>query len=525
MSAGAENINYKELYEAGLQMNQQLLQSNQQLQAQLAQLQGQLHQLTKLLKGFKSERFVPAAVAAEQPTLDLLFEEAAEATRLADVQKKITYTTTKPSSDEKRAVRVFPLHLRVEEKIIVPKEDVSNGKKIGQEVSDRLDWKPGELFIIREIRNKYACPVAGKPTEVRIVIADKPVHAIERSIAAEGLLAQLIVDKYVDHSPLNRQMERFKRNGVTLSDSTLADLVRQSAELLNPLGDALLKEMLRYEYWHADETGIKVLDKKKTKDTHNGYFWVYQAGNAPLVYYDYQPGRGAEGPDHVLRSFRGHLQVDGYGVYDHFDTWEHIIVMYCLAHARRYFFDSLSNDAARAEYALTAIRKLYDIEAYCKEHCLTTSQIREKRQTEAAPILSELGKWMKEQYIQVPPKSAIGVALGYSIKRWEKLSLYTTDGKLQIDNNCVERSVRPVAIGRKNFLFCGSHEAAKRTALLYSLLVTCKLNDVNPYDWLKDVLIRIAAHPISKIAELLPHQWKSLNALAIEANTTAYQQN
>jgi transposase len=521
MSAVAENISYKELYEASLQMNQQLLQSNQQLQAQLAQLQGQLHQLTKLLKGFKSERFVPASVAAEQPTLDLLFDEAAEATRLADVQKKITYTTTRPSADEKRVVRIFPQHLRIEEKIIDPKEDVSNCKTIGREVSDRLDWKPGELFIIREIRNKYACPVAGHPTEVRIIIADKPVHAIERSIAAEGLLAQLIVDKYVDHAPLNRQMERFKRNGVTISDSTLADLVRQSAELIKPLGDALLKQMLPYEYWHADETGIKVLDKKKAKDTHNGYFWVYQAGNAPLVYYDYQPGRGAEGPDHILRSFRGHLQVDGYGVYDHFDTWKDIIVMYCMAHARRYFFDALSNDAARAEYALTAIRKLYDIEAFCKEHSLTTSQIREKRQTEAVPILSELGKWMNEQYIQVPPKSAIGVAMAYSIKRWEKLSLYTTDGKLQIDNNCVERSVRPVAIGRKNFLFCGSHEAAKRTALLYSLLVTCKLNNVNPYNWLKDVLIRIAAHPISKIAELLPHNWKAINAPEIAPHSIA----
>jgi transposase len=213
--------------------------------------------------------------------------------------------------------------------------------------------------------------------------------------------------------------------------------------------------------------------------------------------------------------------VDGYGVYDHFDDWEHITVMHCLAHARRYFFESLSNDAARAEYALTAIRKLYDIEAYCKEHSLTTSQIWEKRQAEAVPILSELGKWMKEQYIQVLPKSAIGVALAYSIKRWEKLSIYSTDGKLQIDNNSVERSVRPLAIGRKNFLFCGSHEAAKRTALLYSLLVTCKLNDVNPYDWLKDVLIRIAVHPISKIAELLPHNWKILNTPQIAPNTIA----
>lgn len=521
MSAAAEHINYKELYEAGLQSNQLLLQSNLQLQAQLTQLQAQLYHLTKLLQGFKSERFVPPAIAQEQPTLDLIFEQVAAATHLADVQKKIVYTTTKPSSDEKRAVRVFPAHLRVEEKIIDPNEDVSNCRKIGQEVSDRLDWQPGELFINREIRNKYSCPVAGQPTEVRIIIADKPVHAIERSIAAEGLLAQLLVDKYVDHLPLNRQMERFKRGGVALADSTLADLVRQCAELLKPLGGALLKEMYQYDYWHGDETGIKVLDKKKKKDTHNGYFWVYQTGNAPLVYYDYQPGRGREGPDNILESFRGFLQVDGYGVYDHFDEWEHIIVLYCMAHARRNYFDALANDAARAQHALTEIKKLYDIEAYCKEHHLSIEQIREKRQTEAVPVLTNLGKWMIEQYMEVPPKSLIGTALAYSIKRWDKLSLYTSEGKLAIDNNCVERSVRPVAIGRKNYLFCGSHEAAKRTALLYSLLVTCKLNDVNPYDWLKDVLTRIAEHPNRRIAELLPHHWKKLQALKTTANTTA----
>jgi transposase len=528
MLAVAENIDFKELYQAGfqtiqqlLQSNQELQQNNQQLQAQVMQQQSQLYHLTKLLQGFKSERFVPPAVELQQPTLDLIFEEAAAATRLADVQKKVIYTTTKQSPDEKRIVRVFPAHLRVEETVIDPKEDISNCKKIGEEISDRLDWKPGELFINREIRNKYCCPIPGKPAEVRIIIADKPVHAIERSIAAEGLLAQLIVDKYVDHMPLNRQGDRFKRGGVTLADSSLADLVRQTAELIMPLGSALLKEMLQHDYWHADETGIKVLDRKKKKDTHNGYFWVYQAGNAPLVYYDYQPGRGRGGPDNILEFFHGFLQVDGYGVYDHFDEWEDITVLYCMAHARRYFFDALANDAARAEYALTAIRKLYDIEAYCKEQHLSNVKILEKRQQEAVPILSELGKWMKEQYVEVPPKSTIGTALAYSIKRWEKLSLYTSEGKLAIDNTCVERSVRPVALGRKNFLFCGSHASAKRTALLYSLLMTCKLNDVNPYDWLKDVLIRIAEHPISRIAQLLPHNWKNFNALETEPNTTA----
>lgn len=513
MSIANDTTNYKALYEATLVMNHQLL-------TQLTQLQSQMQQLTKLLNGFKSERFVPSTVSVDQPTLDLVFEEAAAATRLADVEKKTIHFKKKQPTEEKRVVRNFPSHLRVEEKIIDPKEDVSNCKKIGQETIDRLDYHPGELFISRTILNKYACPVDGNPSEIRIITAARPVHAIERSIAAEGLLAQLIIDKYVDHLPLNRQMERFKRAGVTLADSTLADLVRQTAELLNPLGNALLKAMSAYDYWHCDETGIKVLDRKKKKDTHNGYFWVYRAGNAPLVYYDYRPGRGSEGPDDILKLLQGFLQVDGYGVYDHFDEWKHITVMYCMAHARRKIFDSLANDEARASYALTEIKKLYDIEAYCKEHHLSVDQITEKRQAEAVPILETLGKWMKEQYMQVLPKSDIGQALAYSIKRWDKLSLYATNGKLHIDNNAVERSVRPVALGRKNYLFCGSHEAAKRTALLYSLLITCKLNDVNPYDWLKDILTRIPSHPISRIAELLPHHWKAAK-LHLPVNTTA----
>ena len=519
MSAVVEHIDYKALYEAALQTNQQLLQRNQELQGQLYQLQAQLHQLTKLLGGYKSERFIAPSLSDQQTSLDLLFEQTAEATRLVDVQKKTVYVTKKP--EEKRSVRVFPAHLRVDETVIEPTEDVSHCKKIGEEVSDRLDWQPGELFINRTIRYKYACPVAGKAGEVRIVIADKPVHAIEKSIAAEGLLAQLIIDKYVDHAPLNRQRERFKRLGVALSDSTLADLVRQSAELMKPLGEALLKEMRQYGYWHGDETGIKVLDRKKKKDTHNGFFWVYQAGNAPLVYYDYQPGRGREGPTNMLADFRGFLQVDGYGVYDQFDKREHITILYCMAHARRKFFESLANDEGRAQYALIAIKKLYDIEAYCREHQLSVDQIKEKRQAEAVPILIELGDWMKEQYPQVAPKSDIGTALAYSIKRWEKLSLYTSHGHLQIDNNGVERSVRPVAIGRRNYLFCGSHEAAKRTGLLYSLLVTCKLNEVNPYNWLKDVLLRIAQHPINRIAELLPHHWKESSHVLTETNSQA----
>ena len=515
MSLGSEHINYKELYEASLQMNQQL-------QAQLQQLQHQLHQLTKLLKGFKSERYIPAG-DTQQSSLDLVFEQAAAATALADVQKITYIKTTKPAAEpieNKQPGRIFPAHLRRVEKIVEPDQDVSGCRKMGEEATETLDYIPGELIVNRTVRPKYVCPVAGQPGEVRIVIAAKPARVIERSIADAGLLTQLVIDKYVDHLPLNRQMERFKRSGLTLSDSTIADLVRQCCELMLPLGNALLKEMLTKDYWHGDETGIAVLDKSKKKDTHNGYFWVYQTGNAPLVYYDYQRGRGREGPASILKSFKGYLQTDGYVVYDEFDTWQDITVFNCMAHARRKFFDAQDNDIQRAQHALTEIRKLYDIEAYCKEQQFSYEQIREKREAEALPVLHALGEWMKKEYIKLPPKSVIAQALAYSIKRWNKLSMYATQGHLNIDNNPVERSIRTVAVGRKNWLFCGSHEAAKRAGLLYSLMATCKLNQVNPYDWLKYVLTHIADHPINKINELLPHNWMKLKQNMDQENMT-----
>lgn len=181
-----------------------------------------------------------------------------------------------------------------------------------------------------------------------------------------------------------------------------------------------------------------------------------------------------------------------------------------MAHARRYFYDALQNDKDRAEYALLQFGKLYDIERKAKQQQLNTDEILQLRQAEAGPLLEQLGQWIKQQYIKVLPQSPIGKALGYSIERWKELMIYTTNGKLNIDNNPVENSIRPVAIGRKNYLFAGSHEAAQRSAMLYSLLGTCKLHGINPFIWLRDVFQRIANHPINKIEELLPQNWKPL---------------
>lgn len=519
MSAGGEHINYKELYEAALQMNQQLLKSNEALQSQLLTVQHQLQQLTKLLKGFKSERFVPASVTEQQKELGLVFEQTAASTNLTDVQK-ISYTKIKKQPVAPEPQKGLPSDLKRVVTIIEPKEDVSHCQKVGEEVIETLDYQPGELIVNRTIIPQYHCTTENKPGVMRLVQGSRPPRAIQRTIADPGLLALIIIDKFIDALPLNRQLERFKRHGVQIPYSTIADWVRLVAEALEPLADALLREMLRYNYWHADETGIAVLDNTKKKDTHQGYFWTYKAGNAPLIYYDYQPGRDGERPQWILNQFNGHLQTDGYSVYSKLEN-KSITGFYCMAHARRKIFDAQTNDKARAEYVLAEMHNLYEIEEACRNEQLSIEQIKEKRTKEALPILQHLGEWMKKEYEQLRPKTAIAQAFAYSIKRWEGLSLYATTGNLHIDNNAIERCMRSVAIGRKNYLFCGSHEAAKRAGRLYSLLVTCKLNDVNPYEWLKDVLGQnIQETPINKIKELLPHNWKKNRPETIR-NTSA----
>jgi hypothetical protein len=251
-----------------------------------------------------------------------------------------------------------------------------------------------------------------------------------------------------------------------------------------------------------------VLDRKKEGETHRGYYWVYQNSINKLVLFDYQEGRGREGPSEILKDFSGYLQTDGYVGYEVFAKRPGVTLIHCMAHARRMFHEALDNNKELAEYALKQIQLLYAIEKHCREKALSFDEVKAVRKAEALPVLQSLGEWMIEQYVNVLPKSAIGKALGYSIERWERLSEYVNDGRLNIDNNPVENSIRPVALGRKNYLFAGSHEAAKRSGMLYSLLGTCKMHGIEPYAWLKDVLHRIADHPVNRISELLPHRYK-----------------
>ena len=482
------SIDYRSLYE--------------QSQLRIVDLEQQLAQLQKMIFGSRQERFIPSDINPSQLVLDI--EAEAVATCSVVDAKKITYIKTNVALEHKPLVHPgrmkLPEHLRREEIIIEPQADIRDCKKMGEEITEVLEYEPGELFVKKYVRIKYATPGGDG-----VLIGELPARPIDKAMAGAGLLAQIVIDKYADHLPLYRQMQRFERSGVKLSYSTLTDWISSTCKLITPLYEALKAEVLQSNYLHADETPIKVLDKQKNGGSHRGYYWVYHNSIQKIVFFDYQQGRGREGPMEILKNFCGYLQTDGYSVYDVFNKKENITLIHCMAHARRMFNEALDNDKARAAYAMEQIQELYSIERICKEQSLNVAEVTVVRQQKSAPILKSLDEWMKQQYIQVTPRSAIGKALAYSIERWKSLSHYTENGMLNIDNNPVENSIRPVAIGRKNYLFCGSHEAAQRSAMLYSLLGTCKMHGIEPYAWLKNLLETIATHPINKIKELLPH--------------------
>jgi transposase len=491
-------VDYKALYE-------QSHATNARLQMQVLQLSQQLAQLQKMIFGSKQERFIPADLSSPQLSLDIQSEPIA--TAMITSAKPVSYIRNTIAVDAKPVQHPgrmkLPEGLRREEIIIEPIADTTDCKKIGEEITEVLEYTPGELYVKQYRRAKYA-----KKDNSGVMIGELPSRPLDKAMAGEGLLAQIIIDKYVDHLPLYRQMQRFERAGVKLAYSTLTDWVSGTCNLITPLFEALKTAVLQSNYLHADETPIKVMDKDKKGETHRGYYWVYQNSLDKTVLFDYREGRGREGPTEILQGFRGYLQTDGYAGYDAFAEQQGITLIHCMAHARRKFHDALNNDEARASHAMQAIQKLYTIERTCKEQNLGFTAIQEARQREALPLLKEIGAWLREQYAQVLPKSLIGEAIAYSLKRWEKLSAYVNDGRLNIDNNPVENSIRPVALGRKNYLFAGSHEAAKRSAMLYSLLGTAKMHGIEPYRWLNNVLKQIAEHPVNKVAELLPHRYK-----------------
>ena len=481
-----------------------------QLRHQGAQLEKLTHE-NALLKRMKfaaqSERFNP-----EQKSL---LEDEIEAD-LAAVATEIDALQQEPSVanlQEKKKPKRLPLPAHLPRRDIHHEPESTTCRtsgcgcrllRIGEDVAEKLDYVPGVFSVERHIRGKWACARCET-----IVQAPVDAHVIDKGIPTTGLLAQVLVGKYADHLPLYRQETIFGRAGLAIPRSTLAQWVGTYGVRLQPLVDALKEAILKHRVLHADETPVQMLKPGNGK-THRAYLWAYAPGafeTMKAVVYDFCESRAGEHARAFLGEWRGSLTCDDFSGYKALIA-SGVTEVGCLAHARRKFFDlHAANKSQIAEFALQQFARAYDIEREAKE--LKPDERKDIRQQQTRPVLDALHQWMLLQRQKVPDGSATAKALDYSLRRWEALTRFVDDGRLPIDNNWIENQIRPIAIGRNNWLFAGSLRAGQRAAAVMSLIQSARMNGHDPYAYLKDVLTRLPTHKASRIDELLPHRWQS----------------
>ncbi len=379
-----------------------------------------------------------------------------------------------------------------------------NLTKIRDDISEQLDVEPSKFFVHRHIRPQYACRACET-----VVAEAAPPTIIDGGLPAPGLLAWVVTSKYLDHLPLYRLEQMAGRSGVNLSRSTLADWVGHVGVALQPLTDRLTWHLLQGDTLHADETPMPQLDPGRGK-TRKAYLWAYRSNdlqpNPRVIVFDYQCNRSGQHAKNFLDGWQGYLMVDDYSGYKGLFTNTggiRCIELACLAHVRRKFFDLYqANQSPMAQMALQRIAEIYALEAKTKDFTIEQRQLF--RQNHAKPLLEELHTWLFETLAKTAPGGASAKALGYALKRWPALIRYADTGHLPIDNNPIENCIRPIALGRKNYLFVGTERAGKRAAVIQSLLATAKLNGLEPAAWLKETLEKLPTWPNSKIDELLP---------------------
>lgn len=489
-------------YEILITEKENLLTENSTLKTDVIYYKQELDKLRRMIFGQKSERFISGETTDGQ----LAFGLETEAISTPEKEKEsIAYSRSKPQKNNKSVpVRTaLPAHLPRVEEIIEPIEDITGAKKIGENITEILEYTPGKLYVKRIIRPKYLLPV-----EQKIVTGELPTLPIPRSNAGASLLSHIAVSKFVDHLPFYRQIRQFARQDIEIPQSTMNDWFSDMCSLLVPLYERFKTLVLSTGYVMADESPIKVLDSEKKGATHQGYQWVYYNPTDKIVYFEYQHGRGRDGPTTFLKNYQGTLQTDGYTVYDIFEHKQEIVLLACMAHARRKFDHALNSDFKKASEFMQMLQELYNIEATARDQNMSADDRKIIRQKNAVPKLNEMEAWLKEKATTVLPKSAIGIAISYTLKLWPRLIRYVDDGRYEIDNNLIENSIRPLALGRKNYLFAGSHKSAQGAAMMYSFFGTCKLNNIEPLTWLTNVLNLIPDCKMSQLDALLPQNLK-----------------
>jgi transposase len=478
-------------------------------QALVDKLTHELAVLKRLKFAATSEKFC-AGLSAEQKSL---LEEALDADIAEAVGEIERAKGDKQDKRDKQPPRreALPPHLPRREVHHEPERTACacgcQMKRIGQDVSEKLDYEPGVFTVERHVRGKWACAHCQK-----LVQAPVAPHIIDKGIPTAGLLAQVLVAKFLDHLPLYRQERIFERAGMAIARSTLAQWVGECGAQLQPLVDALSAELLRHDVLHADETPVAML-KPGNKKTHKAYIWTYCTTSfnpTKAVVFNFAETRSGEN----VREFLGHngelpwkgkLVTDGFSGY--LATFEHgVTSVGCVAHARRKFHELWANHGSQVgEQALRYFQVLFKIEEDVAG--ATPEERRRIRQRKSRRVAAALHKWLMRQRQQVPDGSATAKAIDYSLKRWEALTRYIGDGDLPISNNWVENQIRPIALGRSNWLFAGSLRAGKRAAAVMSLVHSARINGHDPYAYLKDILERLPTHPASRIDDLLPHRW------------------
>jgi transposase len=472
-------------------------------QAEIERLKLLIAKLRRMQFGRRSEKLDRQI---EQLELQLDELETAQAEKAS---ASPTHGAATRAESGRPARRPLPVHLPREVRNILPKEaecpDCGGElRSLGEDVSEMLEYVPARFRVIRQVRPKLACSRCDK-----IVQAEAPSRPIARGLAGPGLLAHVLVSKYCDHLPLYRQEEIYAREGVELERATLADWVGGTSRLLAPLVEVLRRHVMSAEKLHADDTPVPVLAPGNGK-TKIGRLWTYvrddrPAGNTtpPAMWFAYSPDRKGENPGQHLREFHGLLQADAYAGFNHLYEDGRIQEAACWAHVRRKFYDlQVAHKSPVAQEALERIAALYAIESEIRGR--PPKERREVRQARARPLLDSLHAWLENCLTKLSRKSDTTAAVKYALGLWEALVRYTDDGRLEIDNNAAERALRVVALGRKNYLFAGSDAGGERAAAIYSLIGTAKLNGLDPESYLRDVLSRIADHPINRIQELLP---------------------
>ena len=375
--------------------------------------------------------------------------------------------------------------------------------RIGEEVSEQLEYVPSSVFVLEHARIKYACAHC----QGNVVIGSLPIKPIEKGVPGPGLLAYVVTSKFADHLPLHRLESIFQRQGVELSRSTMCDWVAASARLLEPVVSVMKREILASRKIHTDDTTVPVLEKGR-ETTKTGRLWVYVGDTEhEHIVFEYTPDRTRDGPEKWLKGYRGYLQADAYKGYDGIYAGDQVIEVACWAHTRRKFFDAMASKSIQARIALAYIRVLYDLEK--RAVACEPDERRDLRQREARPILDTFKAWLDAEAPLALPKEPLYAAIGYALAQWTALTRYLEDGILEIDNNRSERALRRVAIGRKNWMFAGSDEGGRRAAILYSLIASCSVLKLNPYEYLRDVLQQLVATETPNLASLTQRAWKT----------------